>query len=62
MCRWPGRNQIIQRREVTYYLDGAHTPASMNCVAEWFKDMTSSDGRCPMLKNKVTFFVVYLRW
>lgn len=28
-CWWPGRNQIIKKGRVTYYLDGAHTPQSM---------------------------------
>lgn len=28
-CWWPGRNQIIKKGRVSYYLDGAHTPQSM---------------------------------
>uniref|UniRef100_A0A915PQD8 tetrahydrofolate synthase n=1 Tax=Setaria digitata TaxID=48799 RepID=A0A915PQD8_9BILA len=28
-CHWPGRCQIIKRGAVTYYLDGAHTPKSL---------------------------------
>lgn len=27
--RWCGRNQVIVRPQVTFYLDGAHTPKSM---------------------------------
>lgn len=28
-CKWPGRAQTIARKNVTYYLDGAHTKESM---------------------------------
>ena len=28
-CYWPGRNQIVTRGHVTYYIDGAHTPQSI---------------------------------
>ena len=28
-CRWPGRNQKIHRGNVTYFLDGGHTPDSL---------------------------------
>lgn len=39
-CFWPGRYQILQRRNITYYLDGAHTTESMNICAKWYKDKT----------------------
>ncbi|KAJ7339433.1 hypothetical protein OS493_005831 [Desmophyllum pertusum] len=35
--RWCGRNQVIVRPQVTFYLDGAHTPKSMEACAQWFK-------------------------
>lgn len=35
--RWCGRNQVIVRPAVTFYLDGAHTPRSMEACARWFK-------------------------
>ena len=50
-CFWPGRNQIVQRNGVTYYLDGAHTPDSMQSCAEWFQTMTSLEERCPLLQH-----------
>lgn len=28
-CRWPGRAQTVKKAGVTYYLDGAHTPRSL---------------------------------
>ncbi|CAI8026281.1 Folylpolyglutamate synthase, mitochondrial [Geodia barretti] len=36
LCRWAGRNQVVERGNVTYYLDGAHTPESVAACAEWF--------------------------
>ena len=45
-CIWIGRNEIIQRNGVTYYLDCAHTIDGMKSCAEWFKAMTSLDERC----------------
>ncbi|KRZ22615.1 putative folylpolyglutamate synthase [Trichinella pseudospiralis] len=35
-CRWPGRSQIIKKNGIEYYLDGAHTPLSIQCCAAWF--------------------------
>ncbi|XP_044174437.1 folylpolyglutamate synthase, mitochondrial-like isoform X1 [Acropora millepora] len=35
--RWLGRNQVIVRPRLTFYLDGAHTPRSMEACAKWFK-------------------------
>ncbi|KAK7487412.1 hypothetical protein BaRGS_00021374 [Batillaria attramentaria] len=37
-CRWDGRYQTICRPGVTYYLDGAHTPDSIEACAQWFKE------------------------
>ncbi|KAF1762408.1 hypothetical protein GCK72_010670 [Caenorhabditis remanei] len=35
-CRWPGRSQVISTdKKITYLLDGAHTPKSMEACAEW---------------------------
>uniref|UniRef100_A0A914WLB9 Folylpolyglutamate synthase n=1 Tax=Plectus sambesii TaxID=2011161 RepID=A0A914WLB9_9BILA len=36
-CRWPGRSQVLRRGRITYFLDGAHTPKSLECCAKWFK-------------------------
>ncbi|CAI4221706.1 unnamed protein product [Auanema sp. JU1783] len=35
-CRWPGRSQIVETSKIRYYLDGAHTPKSMQMCSEWF--------------------------
>ncbi|XP_068628728.1 folylpolyglutamate synthase, mitochondrial isoform X2 [Battus philenor] len=37
-CRWPGRYQVIETENSTFYLDGAHTKESMEICAQWFKD------------------------
>lgn len=35
-CRWPGRSQVITtERNITYLLDGAHTPKSMEACSKW---------------------------
>jgi folylpolyglutamate synthase len=38
-CFWPGRNQIIEsdNKNVTYYIDGAHTIESIEQFLQWFK-------------------------
>ena len=36
MCRWAGRNQVVELGSVTYYLDGAHTPESVEASRDWF--------------------------
>ncbi|XP_078382408.1 folylpolyglutamate synthase, mitochondrial-like isoform X2 [Oculina patagonica] len=35
--KWCGRNQVIVRPRVSFYLDGAHTPKSMEACVKWFK-------------------------
>jgi folylpolyglutamate synthase len=36
---WPGRCQIYHNRsKFVYYLDGAHTPQSVEATAKWFQD------------------------
>uniref|UniRef100_F1LBI8 Folylpolyglutamate synthase n=1 Tax=Ascaris suum TaxID=6253 RepID=F1LBI8_ASCSU len=37
LCEWPGRSQVLKLDSVTYFLDGAHTPKSLQCCAEWYK-------------------------
>ena len=29
MVKWPGRNQVIPRKNITFYVDGAHTVESL---------------------------------
>ncbi|XP_076005471.1 folylpolyglutamate synthase, mitochondrial-like [Genypterus blacodes] len=37
---WLGRNQVVRRGSVTYYLDGAHSPASIQACIHWFTQAT----------------------
>ncbi|KAM9359885.1 folylpolyglutamate synthase, mitochondrial-like [Symphorus nematophorus] len=34
---WLGRSQVLRCASVTYYLDGAHTTASMQACVRWFR-------------------------
>jgi folylpolyglutamate synthase len=37
--RWPGRCQTVPdpgHKGITWFLDGAHTPESLNCCMQWF--------------------------
>ncbi|QDZ20863.1 folylpolyglutamate synthase [Chloropicon primus] len=47
LCRWPGRGQIEKdnpgdggAENITFYLDGAHTPESMLCCSKWYQGAT----------------------
>uniref|UniRef100_A0A8R1EUZ6 Mur_ligase_C domain-containing protein n=1 Tax=Caenorhabditis japonica TaxID=281687 RepID=A0A8R1EUZ6_CAEJA len=45
-CRWPGRSQVVRtNRNVTYLLDGAHTPKSMEACAEWAAEEFANLGK-----------------
>lgn len=36
-CYWPGRSDVIQyNKSITLFIDGAHTPESMEACREWF--------------------------
>nr|CAH8822037.1 unnamed protein product [Trichobilharzia regenti] len=35
-ARWPGRWQIVVRKNITYFLDGAHTVESLQSAIRWF--------------------------
>lgn len=40
---WAGRVQILKRRHITYYLDGAHTEDSMKLCCDWFKKKATAE-------------------
>uniref|UniRef100_H2YQE8 Folylpolyglutamate synthase n=1 Tax=Ciona savignyi TaxID=51511 RepID=H2YQE8_CIOSA len=42
-CSWDGRCQVIKFQGVTFYLDGAHTVKSLNCVTEWFNEQSAKE-------------------
>lgn len=35
-CKWPGRTQILQGKNMDFFIDGAHTLESMECCVNWF--------------------------
>ena len=45
---WVGRAQIYKAKDldpnVTWYLDGAHTPESILVCSEWFESVLKADG------------------
>ncbi|KAK9708737.1 hypothetical protein QE152_g27043 [Popillia japonica] len=51
---WPGRYQIIFHNQVNYYLDGAHTPESMEICVKWFKAATKKSPRIKVLIFNMT--------
>ncbi|XP_071507083.1 folylpolyglutamate synthase, mitochondrial-like [Diadema antillarum] len=42
-CYWPGRNQVVRREKITYYLDGAHTPRSIAACCRWFHEKAEAE-------------------
>ena len=42
-CKWPGRQQVVYRDHVTYYLDGAHTKMSAEACSDWFKSAANEE-------------------
>lgn len=41
-CYWPGRCQTICYRNITIYIDGAHTIDSLQLCVDWFITKTES--------------------
>jgi folylpolyglutamate synthase len=49
-CKWAGRNQVVERGNVVYYLDGAHTPESVVASAQWFHSEMQRGGGKPTVR------------
>ncbi|XP_006818114.1 folylpolyglutamate synthase, mitochondrial-like [Saccoglossus kowalevskii] len=56
-CCLPGRTQIVKHDNVTYYLDGAHTPMSMKAGVKWFKEASAEEKQT--LKNRVAKVLIF---
>ncbi|OEU23251.1 Mur ligase [Fragilariopsis cylindrus CCMP1102] len=43
-AKWPGRCQTLinKKKNVRFYLDGAHTPQSLDATVEWFRSKSNS--------------------
>ncbi|CAH8429791.1 unnamed protein product [Schistosoma turkestanicum] len=56
-ARWPGRWQIVIRKNITYFLDGAHTVESLQSAIKWFQNesFTQYNNRCPI---RIVIFTV----
>jgi folylpolyglutamate synthase len=56
-CFWPGRNQIIEsdNKNVTYYIDGAHTIESIEQFLQWFKKIKINNNNNMNEKNVLLF-------
>ncbi|XP_013395674.1 folylpolyglutamate synthase, mitochondrial isoform X2 [Lingula anatina] len=44
-CSWPGRSQTLKQGRITYFLDGAHTPRSIEVCGEWFNKASSRENK-----------------
>ncbi|XP_004713349.1 folylpolyglutamate synthase, mitochondrial [Echinops telfairi] len=42
---WPGRNQVLRRGPLTWYLDGAHTASSVKACVRWFRQVLRGQER-----------------
>ncbi|KAF1743951.1 hypothetical protein MXB_3125 [Myxobolus squamalis] len=52
---WPGRCQKIVKENIAYYLDGSHTPLSVDACMKWFKEeiknLTNNDSKFVLIFN-----------
>ncbi|XP_067825912.1 folylpolyglutamate synthase, mitochondrial [Heptranchias perlo] len=45
VTEWLGRSQILKRRDVTYYIDGAHTLGSIKACVKWFREQSLKEAK-----------------
>ncbi|KAI1724250.1 putative folylpolyglutamate synthase [Ditylenchus destructor] len=56
-CTWPGRSQILREGNITYFIDGAHTPKSLQYCADWFTENSARLEKCMSVRPlKVLIF------
>lgn len=53
--QWDGRCQLIERENINWYIDGAHTLESINVASNWFKQ-TATSNRQPNKSLKILLF------
>uniref|UniRef100_A0A2K6KZP1 Folylpolyglutamate synthase n=1 Tax=Rhinopithecus bieti TaxID=61621 RepID=A0A2K6KZP1_RHIBE len=58
---WPGRTQVLRRGPLTWYLDGAHTPSSVQACVRWFRQALQGRERPSQQNFTVTLDQVLLR-
>lgn len=49
---WPGRSHVLKLNKTTFYMDGAHTPESMEECVEWFLQSSSTSSS----KYRIAYF------
>lgn len=49
-CVWPGRSQVVKVDSTTYFIDGAHTPKSLQCCVEWYLTEREHRGKYKVLR------------
>ncbi|ELT92360.1 hypothetical protein CAPTEDRAFT_191238 [Capitella teleta] len=42
---WLGRNQTIYHPDLTFYIDGAHTPRSIEACVDWFTEASAKEAK-----------------
>ena len=42
-CKWNGRAQTLKFKNITFYLDGAHTKESISYASEWFNEEAAKE-------------------
>ncbi|XP_033642986.1 folylpolyglutamate synthase, mitochondrial-like isoform X1 [Asterias rubens] len=56
-CYWPGRNQVVKGENLTYYIDGAHTPRSITVCQEWF--ISAADEEAWILDRPIKRILIF---
>ena len=60
-CRWPGRCQTLKERGITWYVDGAHTPESLEMCAEWFKQAAAIEKKSlEYVSSYNTYLIIFI--
>ena len=50
-CLCPGRAQIHVQNNISFYVDGAHTPKSIACCISWFLEQSKQTGKTYLVFN-----------
>lgn len=59
-CQWPGRCQTLHWRNITLYVDGAHTIESLKLCLDWFRAETKNRLRIIILPYICINFLIFL--
>lgn len=59
-CNWLGRCQTLHWKNMTLYIDGAHTIESLQLCLDWFTAMTESRLRTILIHIYINFLTYFL--